>query len=334
MRVIFHIGMGKTGTTSIQNFLRDRNSELRDQAAEYIGMWFDLIDPHFKGLAGQSGFFKVPPAQQPAMAAQFVDALTKRSKHRGTETFIHSNESIFERPGELKEFFGALRAIVDVQLIAYMRDPHQWLPSAYSQWGIRHKTNEGPIMPFAEKSRGLIHQYDAIRGWVDNFGDILTVRHHDKGLDVVADFLEQCGLVRPSAHARHLERSEPAELLLRAMFNNRIFDQVLPEHFNKVVMNADRGVGSSQEIAERCFHLKDLSEIIEEQRPLFQFIEDRLGLKFLKDTSVEQQLPDPAALQARLIDHLIEANFQQAESLRRLERSVAELKSLIAVPPA
>lgn len=50
MKIVFHIGMGKTGTSSIQAALSQNAGELRKQGALYLGMWFDRLDPSYKGL--------------------------------------------------------------------------------------------------------------------------------------------------------------------------------------------------------------------------------------------------------------------------------------------
>lgn len=325
MRIIFHIGMGKTGTTSIQNALSAAGAQLAEQRTAYLGMWFDMIDPAFFGLEGSQQFFDLGDTALRAHAERFAGICEERARRDGTELFLFSNEAIFEAGPALTPFFEALDRHMDVRFLAYMRDPHRWLPSAYTQWGIRHKHNKGAVRTFPETARELIGMYDATRHWVAAFGDRLTVRPQDTGTDVVADFATACGMDVDLPERRSLERSEPAELILRAIYNDRFEDRMLPQQFNNFVVNPQRGIRSVSEMRERCFAHEGIAEIVSERRELFEFIRDNLGLDFLEDTTEHRGLPDETELRARLIDYLIEIAFSQAHRIKRLEREVEKL---------
>ncbi|KZZ01031.1 hypothetical protein A3747_20425 [Sulfitobacter sp. HI0076] len=215
-----------------------------------------------------------------------------------------------------------------MSFLAYMRDPRAWLPSAYTQWAIRHKTNEGPIQDFPTAARRLIGQYEGIRFWQQNFGDVLTVRPFEPGFDVVQDFAATVGLTLPDTKTRKLERAEPADTLMRAMFNTRFPGQVLPDRFDRFVTNSSHApVPSTHEMAERCFCHDGADEIIAEKRNLFEHIRDAVGLDFLEGEPRQSKSPDEAELQRRVIDYLVEVTFDQAQRLKRLERLVNELKA-------
>lgn len=329
MRLIFHIGMGKTGTTSIQAALLESSAGLIKKNIEYIGMWFDFLGIEQKRYAGIHYIVGSPPDEQRRLAELFAEKLDQRVKAHNIETFIFSNEGLFAAGFQSQAFFARLRELTDLRLIAYLRDPHEWLQSAYAQWGISHKTQPGRIVSFEESAPRQIQQYSAIRAWVETFGDILTVRLHEKGRDVVEDFFYQLGLEYVPNQNRKLERYEPAELLFRAMYNDRISAPVLPEQFNRVVMNPAKGVGSAKEMANRCMTAGDVNQIVEEQRQLFEYVKDKFGFDFLVPSKAATSVLDAAALQRGLIDLLIETVFQQGESLLHLERTVAELKGHI-----
>ncbi len=327
MRIIFHIGMGKTGTSSIQNALASNAETLAAQNACYLGMWFSVIDPGFQGLVGQRNFLSSDADEMRDHADRFQRLLKQRAADEGIDTFILSYEGIFGSIARFAPFLDALRAQVPVSLIAYLRDPNSWLPSAYSQWGIRHKHRPGPIRPYAEQARNLIGQYEGIRQWVEKYSDILTVRDYEACDDVVTDFAQATGLRLETGTKRHLERGEPAELLLRALYNNRFADPVLPDRFNNTVINPNQGLAPSvQEMAARCFDFDGTDEIVNEKRALFEFIRDRVGIDYLDSSFTPPGPPDQADLQRRLIDYLTEITLNQAQRLKRLERIVAELR--------
>ena len=328
MRVIFHIGMGKTGTTSIQSALRNNAEELLSQNVAYLSMWFEEIDPAFKGIGGFNLFNSGSEQEKAARADRFHAYLIDRSAREGIETFIFSNEGLFQAGPQLESFFRTLKALsLPMSFVVYMRDPTGWLPSAYTQWAIRHKTNDGSIQDFPTAARRLISQYEGIRFWYQNFGDVLTVRRFETGFDVVQDFAATLGLMLPASETRKLERAEPADTLLRAMFNTRFSTQVLPDRFDRFVTNSSQApVPSLREMAERCFNHVGAGDIIAEKRELFEYIRDRIGFDFLDDAPKQSEMPDECDLQRRVVDYLVEVTFDQAQQIKRLEQQVEEIK--------
>lgn len=329
MRIVFHIGMGKTGTTSIQHALRNGAAALANQRAAYLSMWFEEIDQAFKGLGGFAQFIAGSEQEKVASAESFHSYLVDRAEKEGIETFIFSNEGVFAAGPQLDPFFRRLRAKgVSMSLVAYLRDPRDWLPSAYTQWAIRHKTNRGPVQDFPTAARRLIGQYEGIRFWHQNFGDVLTVRPFESGLDVVDDFAQTVGLELPKSETRQLERAEPADTLLRAMFNTRFTDQVLPDRFDRLVTNSSQvAVPSLNDMAERCFCHEGAEEVIAEKRALLEYIRDKIGLDFLDGSARLSKTPDEAELQRRVIDYLVEVTFDQAQRLKRLEQMISEFET-------
>jgi len=329
MRIVFHIGMGKTGTSSIQHVLQNSADELEKQNAAYLGMWFTAIDPAYKGHEGFAKFGAQTDNEMAASADRFHAYLVDRAGRDGIETFIFSNEGLFGAGAKLGPFFRNLKAHgLSMSFVAYMRDPRAWLPSAYTQWAIRHKVNEGPVQDFSTAARRLIGQYEGTRFWQQNFDDVLTVRPFEAGTDVVQDFASTVGVTLPETDTRKLERAEPADILLRAMFNTRFPDQVLPDRFDRFFANTSRApVPSLQEMAKRCFSHNGAEKIIAEKRELFEYIRDSVGFDFLDGNPKPSKTPDEGELQRRVIDYLVEVTFDQAQRLKRLERLVNDLKA-------
>lgn len=327
MKLILHIGMGKTGTSSIQAALRTSKTELAEQRAQYLGMWFEFIDPAYGGFTGSRDFYRLDQAAQESAAQLMVNHLTKLKNENGTETFILSNESIFENVKNIDFFIKKLGQLVDLSLLAYIRNPYQWLPSAYTQWGLYHKTLPGPLKSFQERAQSLVEAYSCLITWLDKFSDVLTVRNHDTSIDVVSDFSDVCGLKLKSLSTRMLERSEPAEILLRAAFNDRHNGEVHPNRFDNLVMQRAQGVRNLSKLSALCFEHDGLAEIVDSKAGLFEDIRDRLGpeFDFLSKPYSSKGPPDEIQLQSRLIDHLVEITFQQAERIKRLEIQMQEL---------
>jgi hypothetical protein len=321
--------MGKTGTTSVQHSLRTNAEALISQKAAYLSMWFDEIGLAFKELGGFSRFIAGNEQEKVAGADRFHAHLVDRAEKEGIETFIFSNEGLFEAGPQLAPFFRRLKAKgLSMSFVAYLRDPGNWLPSAYTQWAIRHKTNQGPVQDFKTAARRLIRQYEGIRFWHENYSAELTVRLFESRLDVVEDFAKAVGLNLPKSDIRRLERAEPADILLRAMYNTRFPEQVLPDRFDRFVTNSSQApIPSMHEMAERCFRHEGAEQIITEKRALFEYIRDSIGFDFLDGEPKPSRMPDERDLQRRVIDYLVEVTFDQAQRLKRLERLINELKA-------
>ncbi|WMS45364.1 hypothetical protein RDV64_23720 (plasmid) [Acuticoccus sp. MNP-M23] len=326
MDIIFHIGMGKTGTSSIQRALQTGTKALAPHNAHYLGMWFDMIAPRFRGHEGLKDFCNIPPEAKEAAAGTFLSALADIERNSGAHTFIMSNEGFFGEGDGLKPFIDALRPHANIKLIAYMRPAREWLPSAFAQWGIRHKTYPGPIQPFGERAKLLIGQYNGIRAWHQNFSDILVVRKHTKSIDVVADFSEVIGIPLPAGE-RSLERSEPAEMVLQAMFNNRFPKPVMPERFRRVVLGSGHEVRSVEEMARLCFEHDGLDAIVDGRAPLFDYVRENIGIELDGKSDGDGRTVDKDALRDRILDYLIEITFLQAARIQKLENEIEDRKA-------
>jgi hypothetical protein len=329
MKILFHIGMGKTGTSSIQRALQDNEKTLAAQKVEYLGMWFTPVDPSFMGHEGQKKFFQSSDEAIQGYGLRLAEVLKARADKNGTELFLYSNEGLFGLTKKFAIVLTELRAQgVKVELLAYMRDPHTWLPSAFTQWGIRHKNAPGPIQTFGERARNLIHQYDPIRFWHQNFSDLLTLRRHEKDIDVVQDFSQAIGIKLEEGEWRQLERGENTEILLRGMFNNHSKGEARPDRFERIVLNVSRrAVASVPEMVERCFSMEGIDDIVAENAEIFTFIRNTYGFDYLQGVAKEPRPVDMAELQGRLVDYLIEISFQQSERITRLERQLQKLST-------
>ena len=115
IEVIFHIGMGKTGTTSLQHVLRSSHDVLQSAGIRYLGMWQELISEKYCDYVGFQGFRQLPVDQQPAAAERLVHQLTRLASQDGIDRFLFSNEQYFENIDHLHPFFERLRQFVTVR---------------------------------------------------------------------------------------------------------------------------------------------------------------------------------------------------------------------------
>ncbi|MBO9357382.1 polysaccharide biosynthesis protein [Bordetella petrii] len=328
MKLIFHVGMGKTGSSAIQAALAANAERLAAQKAEYLGMWFDMIDPRFHGLKNQDLFFTQSQSEMETTAETLVAVLKARSADRGIETFILSNEALSGRAHVLKPMIDKLMAEdINVQVVGYARNPAAWLPSAHIQWSVRDKVEAGPIKPYGARARKLVGWYSGLISWGKVFGNIVDIRPYDRAADIVADFSEAIGTKLDTSGARVLERGEDAEVLLRALFNNRFNDHTLPQVFDRTVLRTTATIPRMEELARKCFDYSETDKILAENAQLFDRFTSQFGFDPRNEGDTRLAMPDMPTLRNRVFDCLVEIVLNQAQRIQRLERRITSLEA-------
>ena len=177
LKATFHIGMGKTGTSSIQAALSECSEVLLDGKSQYLGMWPTFINENFAGPKGLSRFIRASSDEKTQFALGFLKKCKDENSQSGVDHFIFSNESLFTNGQRLAPFFDTLISKMDVNFVAYIRSPESWLPSAYTQWGLRHKKHSGKIRSFQDVcGDDIINDYGCIKFWHETYGNMFKPR--------------------------------------------------------------------------------------------------------------------------------------------------------------
>ncbi|MBV0891696.1 hypothetical protein KTN05_07495 [Paracoccus sp. Z118] len=326
-RIIFHVGMGKTGTTTIQAALAKSADALTETGHHYFGQWLGEIGPEFDQFDGFQRFLQQSPEQLQRHAETLLAAIDRIEAATGAQTFILSNEQYLENLTRLADFFRVIASKASLWVVIFVRSPEQWLPSAYVQWGVVHKTNPGPVRSFATKARELMRQYEYVRQWKEMLGTAVTIRAHDDKSDVLQEFASTIGLSLRLDQNRRQMRPSVSETILRAACNSTLSETVLPEVYNTIrakYMPAGVPVHLSQKISH-IFDWSGIPEILAEHREIVSFIEHETGI------DVGQNMPVPPAYDAaQLSDELLGAMISivsgQAHEIRDLRTSVDMLK--------
>lgn len=322
MKIVFHIGMGKTGTSSIQKALEDSFDILAKQKVAYLGMWFDVIDPSFgQHYDGIQRFFNSTADEMKQYAENFYNSLSAKAQKDDIDTFIFSNEEIYAQVFQIIPFIQSLIELMDVSIIVYVRSPQSWLPSAHTQWGIKHKVMPGNIQPITVWARNYIGVYGGLMTWSEHFEEQLSVRLFSKQIDCVKDFAQTLNITLIAETQRILERGDDIDILMRGLYNDRFDEPVLPDEFNKAILQRPN-FSTIDDMKNKCFNYDGIDEILLENSELFDFIKDRFGLDFI-GANVERPKPiDDSSMHIKLLDYLMEISLNQARRLIELENQV------------
>src|SRR5690606_21921471 len=171
---------------------------------------------------------------------QVYEVITQSILHfdkTGIHTLVWSNEWFWGRydvvtnPLKILEKSGH-----KVSVVAYVRRHDARAKSAYSQWGIKHKTYKGVLIPFNEYVENRpVKFYGVVKQWLEQFGENFIIRNFDSANDVVDDFLDAVGIDKEGIVKKRVNESlGPEEMLVRAIFNNVRANDVMPVAFDRL----------------------------------------------------------------------------------------------------
>jgi hypothetical protein len=233
MQLIVHIGTGKTGSSSIQRTLVVAKAVLRQRGIAYLGLMGEELPQRY--YSWQRGGWSELWSLGAAVAQQQLSDLLQKGiaalQAAGCDRVIWSNETIF---GNHELVMPALQALrdqgVQVSIVVYLRRHDAWARSAYLQWGVKHKTYEGAIKPFAAWYReNQQHFFSGLEPWIAADWDDISVRNYDTCGDVAVDFVKYCGLNPADFQIEHENQTPNAvALALWALYNAQFDGTVLP----------------------------------------------------------------------------------------------------------
>lgn len=250
-KLIIHIGMGKTGSSSIQKTLRRGQESLIKNGMQYLGLMLEHAPFGTEAYSWQkaSGWPVFLSQDTRLSNNQLIDALIKTDKllADNIHTLIWSNESFFEGGNRVLTALETVKEIFDIEIVGYIRRPDSWIMSAYLQWGIKHKSYAGPLKPF--KKWSLNRSYNIIQNielWESlhsqakffNFDALQDIAHHFNTV-----YLPNAVNEIPSL--RENETPSPVAMALFAYHNSLSEKQVLPSELEPL-LNRSGVIGKTQ----------------------------------------------------------------------------------------
>ena len=232
--LIVHIGMGKTGSSSIQKTLAGATEVLARQHALYVGLNFERSTYLKYSWQKAQGWPELFEKEDTKFHTELKDVLLytlKEAKDNNISTLIWSNESLFSANQKVIPVLLELQKSenIDITIISYVRRHDSWAQSAYVQWGIKHKTYRGELKPFREWiNKGRLNYSASTNAWAENFIDFQLI-NFDKAGNIVKALFDAAGLDYSHIHERRDNESPNiTALTLWAMFNDLSHEPVLP----------------------------------------------------------------------------------------------------------
>lgn len=144
--VIFHVGLPKTGTTSIQNYLRSQDDKLRSLGFVYPGSVEHPAMASFKHLMILAAMLGKPPPRSEGLDArggrQAVERVFSDFRASDHGNLVWSHEGISARAFDLDaDYVRALLKDLDVRIVLFARYLDSWVESLFME---RIRAQGGP----------------------------------------------------------------------------------------------------------------------------------------------------------------------------------------------
>lgn len=347
--LIVHIGTGKTGTTTIQNFFK-KNFSLKHSSSNksipsntyYIGLNFEEVPDNLLTYRWQSaGSMAWLNGETQKVSKNILQIL--ESIHGLTDensTVIWSNESIHLSPNLFANviYDFASRNKVDLKIIVFVRNHLDFLKSAYLQWGIKHKTYPGPIMPLPEwvKLNSKTLNFGAkIAEWNEIFGDQLIVKNYDQCRNLIAYFAEILSVnndkdIRNYIDQNPRQNTTPNELnlLMFAIYNGFFDEPKMPNDMAEFLQTYPLINNNTIEHDQYIPNANDFAY------PVESMVSDQVIINHLLKIKGEPPLirsePSQVPLGAneltiKLISKLLYAQVSQSNQIKSLEAKIERL---------
>ena len=272
-QLVLHIGMGKTGTTALQNFFWAN----RDKLAELGVLYPDLgvlagahhrISPHMPKFLADQGWSTLPP-----------ESWIPNVAGRGFDRVLMSSELIaWSTPEKIAAFAAALEPAFDTSICLYLRRQDNMMMASYNQQ-IKAGTQ---IRPLGKVVAPQLKQFDyaeRIGAWEQVFGSArMIVRPYERAQfpdgDLIADFMthvlginDLSGFVRPNDENSNPRFSRVA-LEFKRLINAIEEDTARTGRFNPalIAFSGAQDAGSTE-----IFQDQDLLSSVERQKILDHF---------------------------------------------------------------
>jgi hypothetical protein len=268
--LILHLGMDKTGTSAIQQFLHINREVLRKQAGlcyPQAGLWNDYSHHPFAfSIIEQNGYTK-----------ENISRLVKEleSETQGAAKVLISSECLFKTPDHpnFPLFQNQLFTLFDhVSAVIYVRRQDLWLESRY-----KHSVKSGQEIPLHKLATPFFCDYfQFIENWARILGrENIVVQPYEKeqflANSIFPDFLQAIGLKDREEFARPLNKVNDSlcnrGTAFKKLFNPLLKQAHLGDRLNQLLL-AYAQISTPKQPASSLLSEKERARIIARYKPV------------------------------------------------------------------
>lgn len=238
-KLILHIGSGESESAAIQMALYSGKEQLNAIGVSFWGTNLELAPYRAYEWQDQHvGLYACcTNVDFSNELEEVIEESISREIERGTKLIIWSNQWIEHNSELVSKILKAHKGALDFQIIYYVQNIEENIVSKYVQWGIVHKTYEGPIKSIDEFSSSRV-AYTSIERLIRDFRGKVNIRNSSEiRTPIIRDF-EKCIGLNDTLIAIDQDYNFN-DIYLRYIFNDRCNLESLPFNFNNFT-KADR----------------------------------------------------------------------------------------------
>lgn len=298
MKLLVHIGMGKTGTSAIQSFLDHEHNYISSFGFFHAGTRLQNVLEDTP-IVNQGDVGKVDNLEK--ALTRLEDKLLKKKPE--IDVLVWSNEAFsmgydFGKASKVFSSYVERSSLFhELEFLVVLRRQDEWVESAYKQWALKHKTNkERRVMSPSEfvKNNSRLLDFNSLVDQWDVEGATLKVVSYDEVKSaggMVGFFCSHFGVPYKEAFDKYQSVHESLGNSLSkfvSLYNRGREGEVLPEVFMRVIADAkiEELPGNDGSFVGHEIKLKLYEEYKEENRRLSKRVLGRDG--FFSDKPVAQ----------------------------------------------
>lgn len=185
--LIIHIGIGKTGTSSIQRMLVDNKEVLEENYYYYPSIALAKDAHHYL-----ANYYYSKPDK---IIRESIEEIIRQYHEGNYRVLLLSSEQFcYCKDSYVKEFSSYFHDW-NVKIVFYVRKQTDLIKSAFLQKLYEGNDYSHDIATFFRKSKIAFNYLERVKHWEKYFGeDSITVRVFDGKKDICQDFMEAVGL--------------------------------------------------------------------------------------------------------------------------------------------
>lgn len=203
--LLLHIGMHKTGSTSLQRFFVRNRAILKVMGIDYPKAYNangKLLPKHndlFQAISHEKDFGTAHPVLGASSAR--VDQLARRIE--ANRITVLSAEGFSGESPAFAEAFAPLRGRFEIKVICFLRRQDDWAQSFYKQMVQSREVREARTFEAfldGESTRKHLDYLQLLNWWAGALGEqAIRVEIYRPGIQVLPTFLRACGLPKSLA---------------------------------------------------------------------------------------------------------------------------------------
>ena len=226
-KLFLHIGYPKTGTTAIQD-----NLYLNRELLKEHGVLYPNTAIHVNAHHQLPWCIKDDKRRNANLTVDQIMSTLKEEVNgsTGDKVIISSEGLVFAvDPKHIRELLKDLFS--EITLIIYLRDPLEWIQSDYNQGVKAHRniidTFDGFLGQLLERKNNPLNFHSVVKKWADVFGfDHTRIRVYTKEKNILDDFLDVVGVVKPKAWKEPERKDSNPSLPFHVLEFGRVLNQL------------------------------------------------------------------------------------------------------------